>query len=122
MNIRPLQVFYGLLGIGGLLGTYYFNSQSGNMEGGYLEGWFANSAASSAAVDLLVVFAALCIFMFLEGRRLGMRFPYLYGILAVPTAIAFTFPMFLLVRDRHMQKHAARLAQVGTPRSIEGEL
>jgi Terpene cyclase DEP1 len=104
MNIKPLQIVYALLGLGGLLGTYYFNAQSGNMKGGYLQGWFANSASSSASVDLLVVFAALCIFMYLEGRRIGMRFPFLYGILAIPTAIAFTFPMFLLVRDRRVNK------------------
>ncbi len=104
MKVKPLQIFYGLLALVGLFGTFYFNTQSGNLKGGYLQGWFANSASSSASVDLLVVFATLCVFMFLEGRRIGMRFPYLYGILALPTAIAFTFPIFLLVRDRRINK------------------
>jgi Terpene cyclase DEP1 len=104
MNIKPIQVLYAALGIGGLLGTSYFNAQSANMKISYLQGWFANSASSSASLDLLVLFVTVSLFMMLEGRRIGMRFTLMYALLALPTAIAFTFPMFLLVRDRHLRK------------------
>jgi Terpene cyclase DEP1 len=55
--MHPTQLVYAALGLGGLVGTYYFNVQFGNLKVGYLEGWFANSASSSASVDLLVVHA-----------------------------------------------------------------
>jgi Terpene cyclase DEP1 len=101
-GVSPLTIVYGLMAIGGLFGTYYFNVQSGNMKGGYIQGWFANSASSSAAVDLLVVFGVSAILMIVEGRRIGMRWPWLYPLLALPTAIAFTFPLYLLVRERRL--------------------
>jgi hypothetical protein len=88
----------------GLAGTAWFNLRSGGVEGGYLKGWFANAAASSAAVDLIVVAAAASMFMIVEGRRLGMRRPWLYPLLALVTAIAFTFPLFLYARSRTMRR------------------
>jgi hypothetical protein len=102
--MHPTQLVYAALGLGGLVGTYYFNVQSGNMKVGYLEGWFANSASSSASVDLLVLYVAVSVFMSVEGRRIGMRLSWFYSLLALPTAIAFTFPLFMLVRDRHLRK------------------
>jgi Terpene cyclase DEP1 len=105
---KPLMMFYGVLSIGGLFGTWWFNSRSGDVEGGYLQGWFANAASSSAAVDLLVVFAVLSVFMVLEGRRVGMRWPWVYSVLALPTAIAFTFPLFLLLRERRLLTQGRR--------------
>jgi Terpene cyclase DEP1 len=62
-GVRALTIIYGLIALGGLLGTHYFNLQSGNMKGGYVQGWFANFASSSAAVDLLVVFGVSAIFI-----------------------------------------------------------
>jgi hypothetical protein len=99
------QIAYGVLAAVGLAGTWYFNlTYSG--EASYLAAWFANAASSSAAVDLLVAFTAGSIFMITEGRRLGMRAPWLYVVFGVMLAFAFTFPLFLLLRERAL--HAAR--------------
>lgn len=95
---------YLVLAAVGLVGTAWFNVRSGGVEGGYLRGWFANAAASSAAVDLIVVAVAASAFMIVEGRRLGMRRPWLYPLLALPTAIAFTFPLFLYARSRALRR------------------
>lgn len=95
---------YLVLAAAGLLGTLWFNLRSGDVEGGYLRGWFANAAASSAAVDLIVVAVAASAFMIVEGRRLGMRRPWLYPLLALVTAIAFTFPLFLYMRSRALRR------------------
>jgi hypothetical protein len=107
------QIVYGVLAVVGLVGTWYFNlTYSG--EASYLAAWFANAASSSAAVDLLVAFTAGSIFMIVEGRRLGMRAPWLYVVFGAVLAFAFTFPLFLLVRERALQgADAARPARIG---------
>lgn len=107
------QIAYGVLAVVGLVGTWYFNlTYSG--EASYLAAWFANAASSSAAVDLLVAFTAGSIFMIVEGRRLGMRAPWLYVVFGAVLAFAFTFPLFLLVRERALQAaDAARPARLG---------
>ena len=103
------QIVYGALAVVGLVGTWYFNlTYTG--EASYLAAWFANAASSSAAVDLLVAFAAGSIFMITERRRLGMRAPWLYVVFGAVLAFAFTFPLFLLLRERTL--HAAETARV----------
>ena len=103
------QVTYGVLAVVGLVGTWYFNlTYTG--EASYLAAWFANAASSSAAVDLLVAFTAGSIFMITEGRRLGMRAPWLYVVFGVVLAFAFTFPLFLLLRERALAARATAAA------------
>ena len=73
-------------------------------EGSYLAAWFANGASSSAAVDLLVAFAAGSLFMISEGRRVGMSAPWLYVVGGAVVAFAFSSPLFLLVRERVLHR------------------
>lgn len=105
-----LTVAYLVLAVAGLIGTWYFNLQSGDVEGGYLNGWVANSASTSAAVDLAVAYIAASIFMIVEGRRVGVRAAWLYVVLALPTAFAFTFPLFLAQRERVRSQSRDRTA------------
>ena len=123
---RPaLVAVYAVSAVAGLGGTWFYNLRArtlpGGFPGGYLRGWFANPASSSAAVDLLGVFGVSGIFMVVEGRRVGMKAPWIYPLLALPSALAFTFPLFLLVRERHLHPRVAspgRLRRViFTPRS-----
>ena len=58
---------------------------------------------SSLGVDLLVVAVAGSILIIVEARRLGMRFGWLYVVLAAVTAFAFTFPLFLAMRERQLE-------------------
>jgi hypothetical protein len=101
------QAFYGVAAGVGLVGTWLFNLRyTGSVP--YLEAWFANAASSSAAVDLLVVFVVVgAVFMTVEGRRVGLRLPWLYGLLSIPTAFALMFPLFLLVRERALDRQVA---------------
>jgi len=106
------QTAYGVLAAVGLVGTWYFNlTYTG--EASYLAAWFANAASSSAAVDLLVAFTAGSIFMVVEGRRRGMRAPWLYVVFGAVLAFAFTFPLFLLMRERALDAAEPRTAPVG---------
>ena len=96
------QWLYGLAAAIGLAGTWYFNlSYRGSQ--GYLAAWFANDASSSAAVDLIVVAVVLSVFMLAEGRRLGMRMPWLYVVLGFVLAMAFAVPVFLILRERVLE-------------------
>ncbi|MBK9739702.1 MAG: DUF2834 domain-containing protein [Actinobacteria bacterium] len=87
----------------GLLGTAYFNVRGVlDSQGNVFSAWFANPATSSLSVDLLATASAASIFMVLEGRRLGMRWYWLYVIGAFVTAVGFTFPLFLAMRERRV--------------------
>jgi SNF family Na+-dependent transporter len=98
-----MLVVYALLALVGVGGTWWFNLQP--METGYLEGWFANPASSSAAVDVIVVALVVCLFVVVEGRRLGMsRWTWLLLPLTFGVAVAFTFPAFLAWREVHLRR------------------
>ncbi|KJL45461.1 DUF2834 domain-containing protein [Microbacterium trichothecenolyticum] len=97
----PLAFAYLGLAIVGLIGTWYFNVLAIIQMRDYL-GDLATSgpAVSSFTVDLLVVAVAGSIFIIVEARRLRMRFGWLYVAGAAITAFAFTFPLFLAMRQR----------------------
>ena len=59
-------------------------------------------AVSPITIDLLVVAIAGSVFVIVEARRLGMRFAWLYIVLSGVTAFAFTFPLFLAMRQRRL--------------------
>lgn len=96
----------------GLLGTAYFNVQwlaadFDHTPEGFVRGAFANSASSSFGVDLLSTGTAASVFIVAEGRRVGMRYPWLYVVGSFVTAIGFTLPLFLAVRERQLAESAA---------------
>lgn len=100
-----MVVVHALLALVGVGGTWWFNLQSMQSEQGYLEGWFANPASSSAAVDVIVVAVVVCLFVVAESRRLGMsRWTWLLLPLTSTVAVAFTFPVFLAWRQVHLRR------------------
>ena len=66
----------------------------------YLSAWFSTPVDWVLSADLLIVALAGSIFMIVEGRRLGMKNVWLYIALSGVTAFAFTFPLFLAMRER----------------------
>ncbi|GAA4907955.1 uncharacterized protein DUF2834 [Actinomycetospora succinea] len=102
-----LVAVYAALSVIGLIGTWYFNLAFFAAGGGdYVGGWFANAASSSAAVDIIVMAVAACIVMVVEGRRLGFRpvVTVLLVVLSFVLAVAFTFPLFLALRERRLRR------------------
>jgi hypothetical protein len=96
---------YLVLSLVGLVGTWWFNIAFFLGGGGdYLGGWFANAASSSAAVDIIVMAIAACVVMVVEGRRLGWRPVGISAlvVLSFVIAVAFTFPLFLALRERSL--------------------
>ncbi|MET0296606.1 MAG: DUF2834 domain-containing protein, partial [Microbacterium sp.] len=47
------------------------------------------------------------VFIVVEARRLGMKRAWLYIALSLVTAFAFTFPLFLAMRQRALHARAA---------------
>ena len=107
----PLAFVYLLLAVAGLIGTWTFNVlaivQMTDFVGDLVT---SGPAVSSITVDLLVVAVAGSIFIIVEARRLGMRFGWLYVVAAGLTAFAFTFPLFLAMRERHVTRTARAAA------------
>jgi len=101
----PLAFTYLGLAVAGLIGTWYFNVLAILQMRDYV-GDLATSgpAVSSIGIDLLVVAAAGSIFILVEARRLRMRFGWLYVAGAALTAFAFTFPLFLAMRQRRIRE------------------
>jgi hypothetical protein len=90
----------------GLIGTAYFNIKGfTEPSDSFFAEWFANSAVTSLSIDLLAVASAASIFIILEGRRLGIRWYWLYVLASFITAVGFTFALFLAMRERKLAAH-----------------
>jgi hypothetical protein len=108
----PRQWLYAALAVAGFFGTLVFNLQFAREAGGFdvaafVAGGFANPAAASLTVDLLVALAAFLVWSFVEARRIGMRRWWVYLVVTFLVAFAVAFPLFLLARDRRLQERYA---------------
>ena len=112
MKTTPRQITYGLLAVIGVVATWYFNLQFMAAHDGFslwafIEATHANAAASSIANDITVVAITFLFWSFLEARRLGMKHWWFFLIFTFVIAIAFTFPLFLLYRERVLASSVA---------------
>lgn len=108
----PLAVTWLILAAVGLIGTWSFNGLAIAQMRDFVGDWIGSGpAVSSLTVDLLVAAVAGCILIVVESRRLGMRHAWLYIVLSAVTAFAFTFPLFLAMRERTLA------ARSSTPRA-----
>ena len=106
-NWTPLAITWLVLAIAGLVGTWIFNVLAIVQLRDFIGDWVnSGPAVSSLTVDLLVVAVAGCILIVVESRRLGMKRPWLYIVLSGITAFAFTFPLFLAMRERRIRELA----------------
>ena len=96
------------LSIVGLVAAWIFNGMAVMGQADYLSAWFSTPVDWVLSADLLIVAIAGSIFMILEGRKLGMRNVWLYIVLSGVTAFAFTFPLFLAMRERKKSAQSNR--------------
>jgi Terpene cyclase DEP1 len=75
-----------------------FMQQPNNSFTDFINAAYVNAAAASLSNDLLFIAIAASMFMAIEGKRVGVRYVWLYLILSGVVAISFTFPLFLLAR------------------------
>jgi uncharacterized membrane protein HdeD (DUF308 family) len=102
-NWSPLAITFLVLAIAGLVGTWFFNVLAIVQLRDFIGDWVnSGPAVSSLTVDLLVVAIAGSILIIVEAKRLGMRGGWVYVALSGLTAFAFTFPLFLAMRQRRL--------------------
>ena len=110
MSHRLLCWLYGVLAVLGAAATWYFNIRFSLEAGGgfdlaaFIRGGFANYAAASLTMDVSVAAMTFLAWMLVEAGRLGMRKRWLYVILTFCVALAFAFPFFLLMREKHISR------------------
>jgi uncharacterized membrane protein HdeD (DUF308 family) len=102
-NWSPLAITFLVLAVAGLVGTWFFNVLAIVQLRDFIGDWVnSGPAVSSLTVDLLVVAIAGSILIIVEAKRLGMRGGWVYVALSGLTAFAFTFPLFLAMRQRRL--------------------
>ena len=106
---RQSRIRYGiyltLSGIG-LVTALVFNGLATMNGQDYVGAWFGSAVDWVLSADLSVVAIAVVVFMLAEARRLGMKRVWIYLVLSGFTAMAFTFPLFLAMRERHVAARA----------------
>lgn len=93
---------YLALSLTGLITAWTFNTLAVVDGADYVTSWFGSAVDWVLSSDLGIVAIAGVIFMFAEGWRIGMKHVWVYVVLAGVTAMAFTFPLFLAMRERHL--------------------
>lgn len=112
---------YAALAVVGLVGTWWANLAFIGDPAGmtYLESWFANPGAASAAIDLIVVSAAACVLLLVEAGRLGWsKWAWLVVVLGLAIAMAFAIPAFLAIREWALWRRSR--AATGSAPAVSG--
>ena len=103
------RILYLLLALAGLVMTWYYNLQFIAESGGsfdisaFLAASSSTAAAKSLTWALTIASLAGLLRIFFESRRLGLRFFWMYIILAFGIAYAFAFPLFLFIRQGKLE-------------------
>ena len=106
INHQARFVFFLILSIIGLITAWVFNGIASVTGQNYLDAWFGSAVDWVLSLDILIVAIAGSAFMIFEARKLGMKRVWLYIALSGVTAFAFTFPLFLAMRERTLIKVA----------------
>ena len=61
---------------------------------------FSNGVSGFFGMDVIVSSVVLWVFVFAEGRRLGMRRLWIYVICNLIVGVSLALPLFLLFRER----------------------
>ncbi len=104
----PLFWVYLTLSIIGLVSAWVLNGIVAVTGQDYLGAWFGTAVDWVLSADLTIVAIAAVVFMIVEARRIGMKRVWLYILLSGITAMAFTFPLFLAMRERRLSESAPK--------------
>jgi hypothetical protein len=101
---KPLYWVYLALSVTGLVTAWIFNGLAVLNHQDYGTAWTATAVDLVLTYDLGIVAVAGVIFMFVEAKRIGMKRVWILAVLSGITAMAFVFPLFLALRERHLEK------------------
>lgn len=122
----PMEIVYYVVGIASVALGWYFNITyveeyshgSTNPLWGehgswaeYIKLMFTNPAASSASQDYTIANVVLLpIFTIVDGRRRGLRHPWLYFVSSLFTSFAFAFAFYFATMERQRRHEQDRAA------------
>lgn len=69
-----------------------------------VEQLFANRVSGFFGLDVIVSSLVLWVFVFSEGRRRQMKHLWAYVICSLLVGVSLALPLFLYMRERHMNK------------------
>jgi len=104
-----LKALYLGLSVLGLVVPWYYNVLFMQEAGGFelmafIKACFTTHPASSITVDLLIGASAFSLWMIVESFRIKMRHVWVYFVLSTCVAFAFAAPLFLFMRERHLEQ------------------
>lgn len=108
------QIIYLVLAAAGAVFTWYHNFQYMVANDwvfsitDFVAGGMANHAAASLTMDIGIAAATGFVWIFYEAQRLGMKHFWVYFVLGGTVAFAFAFPLFLFMRERHLEREEAQ--------------
>lgn len=99
------QFFYAVMAVIGICATWYFNLQAMELNpdfsfASFVRDNYVNPSSASIANDIAVILIVFFFWSFIEARRLGMKHWWVYVPLSIFIALAFAYPLFLLMRER----------------------
>ncbi|MFK7795903.1 MAG: DUF2834 domain-containing protein [Aureispira sp.] len=102
------KYLYLLLSIIGLCWTWHFNIQffqtvEGASLGVFIDQLLTTYPGKSIGADIMIACFTAVVFMATEGQRLKMKSFWLLIPLSFLVAIAFTFPLFMFLRERKLE-------------------
>ena len=102
INHQARFVFFLILSLVGLITAWVFNGIASVTGQNYLDAWLGSAVVWVLSLDILIVAIAGSAFMIFEARKLGMKRVWIYILLSGLTAFAFTFPLFLAMREKKL--------------------
>lgn len=70
----------------------------------FAEQMFASNVATFFVMDVLISSVVLWIFIFTEGRKVGMQNLWVYVLANLLVGVSFALPLFLYVREGHLSQ------------------
>jgi Terpene cyclase DEP1 len=109
---RPsvLELLYYVIGVASVCLGWYFNIRYVHTYGheasyvNYTKMLFANWASDSAAQDYTVVNVLLLpLWTIVDGRRRGLRIPWIFFVMSLFTSLAFSMAIYLAFVERQVR-------------------
>ncbi len=119
-RVSALEGLYYFLGLVSLCLGWYFNVRYTHQYGhrasyiDYTKALFSNWASDSAAQDYIMVnLVLLPLWTIVDGRRRGLRSPWIFFVMSLFTSLAFSMAMYLAFVERQIRFSRAEPVDAG---------
>jgi Terpene cyclase DEP1 len=111
-RVSVLEGLFYFFGVASLCTGWYFNVRYTHQYGhqasyiNYTKALFSNWAADSAAQDYIIVnLVLLPLWTIVDGRRRGLRAPWIFFVMSLFTSLAFSMAFYLAFVERQVRYH-----------------